>query len=535
MSSPAPSSRDRVALIVLALGALAIVLAAAPYKSFDLDRYFVPKELGLHVCAGVAAFLLLRGARQLTLSVTDALLVAFLAESIVSAAFAANGWAAQRAVAISVSGALVFWAAAALRRAGRARALLVVVAASVVVAAATSLAQAYGVQSEFFSLNRAPGGTFGNRNFIAHYAAIGTPVVVLTALTAPPGLGSLFGGGAMAILTAVLVLSRSRAAWLAVIVLGVIAGGLALLTRGHWRGPRTGRRMIVLAGTAAAGAAAAVLLPNRLEWRSDSPYLESAQSLVNYKEGSGRGRLVQYGNSLRMLRAHPLLGVGPGNWPVAYPKYASRNDPSLSQDDGMTSNPWPSSDWVAYASERGVIGWGLIVAAILALVARALGDLRRGSAQDAERVLTNIALVGTAAATVVVGTFDAVLLLAAPAFLFWALAGALAPPVPRGTSVSGGVRALVPAAVVVLVAIATVRSAASFAAMARYSTSSRLSALELAATFDPGSYRIRLRLAQAQLSRGDCAHARVEARAARGLFPNAAEPRRILSACGARS
>ena len=59
------------------------------------------------------------------------------------------------------------------------------------------------------------------------------------------------------------------------------------------------------------------LLPNRLEWKSDSPYLDSAAGLVNYKEGSGRGRLVQYGNSLRMTVAHPLFGVGPGNWPVA--------------------------------------------------------------------------------------------------------------------------------------------------------------------------------------------------------------------------
>ena len=53
-----------------------------------------------------------------------------------------------------------------------------------------------------------------------------------------------------------------------------------------------------------------------------------------------------------MAVAHPVLGVGPGNWAVEYPKFASRNDPSLN-DAGMTSNPWPSSDWVAFVAERG--------------------------------------------------------------------------------------------------------------------------------------------------------------------------------------
>jgi hypothetical protein len=67
-----------------------------------------------------------------------------------------------------------------------------------VLGAATLLAQAYGVQSEYFSLNRVPGGTFGNRNFVAHLAAIGTPVVMLVALTAPRGLGSVFAAISMA-------------------------------------------------------------------------------------------------------------------------------------------------------------------------------------------------------------------------------------------------------------------------------------------------------------------------------------------------
>jgi O-antigen ligase len=530
----APTFRDRLALHVLQLGAIAVVLAAAPYKAFDLDRYFVPKELVLHVAAGLAALFIVAGRKRLALSATDLLLAGFLIASLVSSALAINVWSAERALAISVSGVALFWSAGALRRVGLARGLIVALAVAVVIGAATSLAQAYGIQTEYFSLNRAPGGTFGNRNFVAHLCAIGAPVVALVALTAPRGLGSLFGGIAMAIVSAALVLSRSRAAWLAVIVLAVPVVILGLMTAKRWREPRTVRRLTVLGAAVGAGALAAILLPNHLEWKSDNPYLESAAGLVNYKEGSGHGRIVQYTNSLKMTKAFPVIGVGPGNWPVVYPKYASRNDPSMSQDNGLTANPWPSSDWVAYMSERGLVGMGLLLLAMLGLVGRALRDLRGGSSRDAERTLTAIALVGTLAATAVVGAFDAVLLIAVPTFFVWTLAGALAPPSEGGVSLEAGVSQFLPVLAFGAVAIAVLRSACQLVAIAAFSTSTKLSVLDRSSTFDPGNYRIHTRVAQAYISRGDCTRARPHARAARGLFPSASEPKREIAACGGR-
>lgn len=529
----APSSRLRIALVVLAIGAVAVVLAAAPFKTFDLDRYFVPKELVLHVCAASVAFTCAAGSRRFSLSLVDALLAAFLVSSLISAVLSTNLWLAQRALAISISGIVLFWVASVLRRAGMARPLLVALATGVVVGAATSLAQAYGVETEYFSLNRAPGGTFGNRNFVAHLAAIGTPIVVLVALTARRGVGSLLGGIGMGVLAAVLVMSRSRAAYLAVIVLAVPVGGLAFLTRARWREPRTARRLAMLGVCAVIGALAAVWLPNRLEWKSDSPYLESAAGIVNYKQGSGAGRLVQWTNSLKIMKADPLFGVGPGNWPVAYPKVASRNDPSLSQDDGMTSNPWPSSDWVAFLSERGAVGFALLLAAMLGILGRALKELRGGGGRDPERVLTAIALVGTLAATAVVGAFDAVLLIAVPTFFFWTLAGVLSPPVNGKLTVTRFAPAASIAGIA-LCALAVARGTTQLIAMGAFNGTTRLSSMQTAAMFDPGSYRIRVRLAQAYATRRDCPHARTEARAARAMFPNAGEPKRILNACGAR-
>jgi len=389
-----------------------------PYKAFDLDRYFVPKELVLHVCAAIATVRVLAKRGEIAVRSVDILLALFLVDSAISATFATNGWAAERALAISMSGAALFWVASALGRAGLGRPLLVALAVAVVVGASTSLAQTYGVQSDYFSLNRVPGGTFGNRNFVAHLAAIGTPVVMLVALTAPRGLGSVFAAISMAILSATLVLSRSRAAWLAVIAVAIVVVLLGRMSWARWSDSRTIRRMLVLGIAAAAGVAGAVFLPNHLDWKSTSPYLDSAAGLVNYKEGSGRGRVVQYTNSLAMTRAHPLFGVGPGNWPVVYPKFASRNDPSMSQTaDGVTSNPWPSSDWVTFLSERGPFALALIGLAVLALFTDGLRGLRNGP--DTETKFSAAVFLSTLVVLLIVGAFDAVLLLPIGALVGW--------------------------------------------------------------------------------------------------------------------
>src|SRR5947199_10100745 len=116
MSTPpfapfAPTRSDRAALLFVQLGAVAVVLAALPYKTFDLDRYFVPKELALHLTAALAALMLLRGVRRVELTTVDVLLAGLLAVSVASTLFAINYWLAERALLITVSGATLFWVA----------------------------------------------------------------------------------------------------------------------------------------------------------------------------------------------------------------------------------------------------------------------------------------------------------------------------------------------------------------------------------------------------------------------------------------
>jgi O-antigen ligase len=526
------SKAQNLALRLLQAACVAVVLAAATFKSFELDRFFIPKELTLALAALLVSLLCLGGARRVQISRVDLLLAGFLVLSAASAALARNPWAGVRALAVSACGVALFWCARGLARAGLERPLLATVAVAVVTGAALSLAQAYGVRTDFFSLNRAPGGTLGNRNFVAHLCAFGLPVVFLCALRARRTAGTLLGALGVASVAGTLVLTRSRAAWLGVAaVLAVFLVGWLLVPPAR-RSVRHWMRLLLLLGATAGGVAAVILLPNTLRWNSDNPYADTAHGLVNAREGSGRGRLLQWQNTARMTAAHPLLGVGPGNWAVYYPRYARRSDPSMSESEaGVTSNPWPSSDWVAFAAERGPLAALLLALAFAGLAVAALHRMR--AARDADEGLAALALAAMVAGALVVGLFDAVLLLALPSLLIWTALGVLSASEPGRweRTVSGPLRGLAMLAALLVLGLFTVKSAAQVVAMGIYDQGSSVASLRRAASLDPGSYRIQLRLAR---SGAPCEVRRAAAQAAHDLVPEARAPQGLMRRCGGR-
>jgi O-antigen ligase len=539
-SPPQPTIALRATLALVMLGATAIVLAAVPYKQFDLDRHLAPKELALHIVAVVSAVVLLLRHRQLRLTVIDCCLAAFLALGFISALFAENWWLATRSFAVSAAGVVMFWTARSLATAGFGRPLLAAIATGTVIGAVTALMQAYGLVSdavsELASLSRAPGGTFGNRNFMAHLSAIGLPLLFFFAMTARTFAGRVLASVGVAVVSAAIFLSRSRASWLALLGSVVVVGTIWLFmgVRRRWPTEKLAARALAPAAVGAVGVLLALILPNRLNWKSDSPYLDSVRGVVDYRTGSGRGRVLQYRNTGRMALAHPVFGVGPGNWPVHYPRFAAPNDPSLSQDDGRTSNPWPSSDWMALLAERGPLGMIALGLGFLGLVLTALERMRRAVQPD--ELIGAATLLAMLVVATVEGAFDAVLLLAVPTFYVWSIAGALSAPAQGRPLITVGRRAwrVLLGTASIGGALVIVRGSTMLAAMSTYSESTRLTAVERAAELDPGSYRIRLKLASLYAQRGNCKEVRTHAGAAREMFPAAPEPKRLLRACGTR-
>jgi hypothetical protein len=478
MQEPMTGNRaEKIGLRVLQIGAIAVVIAASTYKSFELDRYFVPKDLVLHVTALLALLTLARAIKRSAASRVDILLIAYLALAAASSIFAQNHWLALRATCITASGIALFWCARSLRENGYGRALLAGVSLAVVLGAMTALLQTYGVRLDIFSINRAPGGTLGNRNFVAHLAAFGLPMLLLGALRAPNAKRFLLAAAGTAVVVGVLVLTRSRAAWLAfaaavlITVIGVVVAPSVRRQKTVWL------RLFGMIFLAAVAVIGVVWTPNSLHWRTENPYVQSFKGVANYQEGSGKGRLIQYRRSLVMALKSPILGVGPGNWAVAYPKHAARRDPSLNNSQpGTTANPWPSSDWVAFISERGFIAAAVLLFAFFAMTVQSLKRIWR--VQESDDALEAIAVIALLAATTVAGAFDAVLLLALPTLIVWPALGALWVPSPdRVVTEPPKRRTLTIAVVAIVVAIGALRSAAQLYAMNAYSNAENRSAL----------------------------------------------------------
>ena len=358
------------------------------------------------------------------------------------------------------------------------------------------------------------------------------PVLLYVTIEARSRTRFALGTVGLMIAATALVLSRSRAAWLGSVVCAVFLSVEGLWVGRLWAEQRLRRRGLVLAIVGVSGVVLALVLPNRLNWRSDSPYLESLTGVANYRGGSGRGRLIQYGNTLDMAAHHPILGVGPGNWPVFYPAYMSPGDPSFDADDIIPTNPWPSSDWMAIASERGLVALLLLTLVGGSIALGAWARIRRTGQSPS---LTDLAIVATLIAVAVVGAFDAVLLLPVPTLFAWTVIGTLASsarpireialPPPRRRA------ALIGVALVGLLFAG--RSAAQTIAISVFSGGDRR-AMGTAAAIDPGSYRIRMLLGRAWARAGRCDRAIPQATAARKLFPNHPAPRQLLRACGVR-
>jgi hypothetical protein len=125
--------------------------------------------------------------------------------------------------------------------------------------------------------------------------------------------------------------------------------------------------------------------------------IETGGNLGNFRSGSGQARLVQYGTTMRMIMANPILGVGPGNWDKHYAEYASDDDPTIDPTSKQPTNVFPSGDWLGIIAERGIIAGVLIIYLCLRAGVLAFID-------------GNVAIAGAIAVLFILGCVDAVVL-----------------------------------------------------------------------------------------------------------------------------
>lgn len=525
------------ALYVVCAGLLACAAAFVPHAGPPVaEDFMAPRELVLHAAALAAALLCLARARSVRIGAEDLFLAGFALLGLISyRGVAANHWLGARAFGLTASGVALFWCARSLARGGWGPMLTRTAAAGAVLLAATALLEAYGGLA--LSLpGRAPGGVLGHRNSAAHLLVIALPLLALHAAGARRRRALLPLCAGLAMAAAVVVLSHSRGAWLASAAVGTFATAL-LLAHPAGRAALFAPRSRAVGLALAAGVLAAVVLPNRLGWRSGAPEVETLRRLADYSSGSGHGRVVQYGRTLEMVRDHPLLGVGPGNWTIEYPRYAAPRDPSYRPAELVPTTRLPSGDWMGLAAERGLPALLLLALAGAALAARSARTLRLpddgdGEGDDANERARARATLCVLVAVAVLGTFDPILLQPLHAFFVCVVLGALAPAgrAWRSVTLRAAPRRIL-ACAFVLVSLAplvvSARQLRSTMLLAREGPA----ALPRAVRASPGDYRLQAMMAGHWVAAHRCDRALGHIRAARALFPAAPAPRAMAAEC----
>jgi len=193
-------------------------------------------------------------------------------------------------------------------------------------------------------------GPFGESNFFALSLAVIVPFA--THLISSGGWRRLLGSLALPMLLAGLLSTGSRG--------GLIAGGLALLVSIGLAARRTARPALLLGGLAAAAvvAVAATTL--------FAAQIQDAQSRTL------TGRATENRVALAMFADHPLLGVGPGNFPIFYRDYSRR----IGDDARVLREPHSLAlEIAAEQGAAGLLGWLVMIVALIGYA------LRRGVAR----------------------------------------------------------------------------------------------------------------------------------------------------------
>ncbi len=528
------SSRQRqtmpLELCLLGAGLLLCIGVATRSRFILSDRFYYPKEFALHLFALAMALTAVMRGGAVKITRLDLLLLGFLGWSAIAALGAANPWWAQSAVGATAAGLVVFWVSRSLRDRGHERILLGIVAVAVAIVAGAAVLEAYGAIHVSVGM-RAPGGVLGNRNSMAHVLVLGTPTLLLFAIGLRRRVGTLLAAVALLAIAMALVLSRTRGAWLTAMIL---AGWVVLTLPLTWRVVRhavSRRRAALWAGATMIGVVAAVYLPNRLAWRSASPYASTLSRILDLEKGTGRGRLLQHGNTVRMIRDHPLLGVGPGNWSVLYAQYAPPGDPSLYPRDVVPVWRFPSGEWIGIAADVGLPGLAILLPAGWMFVRSAWRGMRRRD--DDRAVLRALALSCTLVALALIGTIDPVFRTPAVGFLMFMILGVLAPREPTwfAFAPAGPPRWLWAAGVLIVLAPGVVLTGRQLWAALLYSTSATPTLLTRAVSIYPGDYRAHVLLATAWVDRHRCDLARPYIERALTLYPTAGVPTQLHIQC----
>jgi O-antigen ligase len=400
------------AVVARPLVAVLLVLAVIPVGAVHLPTPLISLQAIEVAVLGVAALVVLRrlGRGESPLPWANQLwwALALLAWTLIATSTAVDTTLALKQVAL-LGGGIIFVPVvlAALESMEDVRRMLSALVAVAVGIALAALSQGVNYQATFGAetVSGRLQGAFDHPNQLALFCSMTASIAAGLAFGLRSRIARLLAAAAIAPIMVVLMLTLSRGAW--------IGAGFAFFFLIFTL--REARRAFFLVGVPLIVVAAFVgsFAPGTTETQIVGQRARDLTTLSPYD-----GRSAIYAEALREIRGHPLVGVGPGDFPVAAERAGSA---------ATSFFPDHAHDlWLTWGAEVGLPAVAIILVLILAL-GSALRDAGRSAVARGDRRDRAI-MAGLGAALVAMlgqGIFDYLLRNAVLWIILWGLLGAI--------------------------------------------------------------------------------------------------------------
>jgi O-antigen ligase len=345
-----------------------LFLLPLAYSWGTYDRYVLPKVMVARVL--VLGLLILLAARALAdralalkRTSIDLPLLLFIASAVVSTMFAENQNAAIFGIYSRYDGlvtiltyAALFWLSIqAIDGPNEARAVFRFLLVSGYVVAAVAIVQA--VNDSLRQETLVPAfGTLGQQNVLGAFLALLLPIAYNELVEAKGWSRRVLALNALVVLSLALLLTFSRSAWLGTAVAAVIV--LTATQRSPARVGVVAAAALIVAGVALAGLSAA----------GGQQIVHSLQARAGtiFDPGAWAPRPAIWRDTLNLIAARPVLGFGPDNFGLVYPRFQA-TDFGLGVDKAH-------AETLQVAATQGLVG----LAAYLYLLAAFVRAFWRG-------------------------------------------------------------------------------------------------------------------------------------------------------------
>ena len=443
-STPQPPLVDRAADGAIRI-AVCVSAAALPlfYTARVHDLFLAKSGLALILGGLLGSTWLVRAAVKGSVDLVPVSfagpILLFLASSGASLVLAAGSVAMARGgeVLLGQMFGFVFFAvvATSFRNAAAAIRLIRVIAAVGLVVAAVGLLENNGLHLIAANArNPFPIATLGNPNFVAHYLDLVIPVTV-SLLFLPGrrrGWVTILASCALAATAVHMVLTQSRGGWVSVGLVALLWAAVRL------RSLRWARFIPVALLVAALLTPIAELLFAGIRVDGDKTLYDSvtdqlerswerAATTLDESDPSRSMRILLWRNTSSLIAAHPLFGVGPGNYETQVPAYRSVPEHRAWQElTGRAEHAayFAHNEYLEYWAESGIVGLAAMVWLFTVILVRGWRCLhgRRGYA-DARVPVIVAGCTCALAAALIHALFSFNLQDAVSGTLFWMIAG----------------------------------------------------------------------------------------------------------------